>query len=637
MARWQNESPLSFSLLSSLARYDPSPYSRTMVQLTKEQQSILKTCEPPTTNNKKKKKRRPKIVRITASAGSGKTTTLLQLAAHAVTKCHHEQINYATFTTAAAKDGKERMIQALLAKQRNGQQPAPRIRARTLHSFAYRLLEDHRNRSNSQSNNNNTFSSQPPRMWSDKKLQKWIATECRDDMDAFLAPCYNELQKRYWRNNTTSTENAQERSLQSQKERAYQQVLFFIYKSLVLFTQSSMDIDTFEQNKSAFGRDYYPAKLFHKDQTKSDQYGFVPHHYNRPNKISFYSDQAAKCWRIIEQEDDIRTFDLDMKRVQLLKLKVPGTILLVDESQDMDACQIDFIVHQQAQLHNLDVYVVGDPAQAIYGFRGAKPKFLLQLDCQEKKQLTQTFRFGPAFCRIANLVLYAKHYSDQTHYSKFGNNQQPQQQPINWDPYRIVSGVPDKQGVVTTNKSILEDWKSGQVTLIARTNTKLLIDVLPLFGFSFEETNDGDGDGISNERQDTADTTSSASTPSVSQDDKSNCHLLSYDIECEYLGPHTSNIEAPILCACLKCSCGYQMAISRVPLSGSRVEHTVADCNAKIAETVLKAIISHAPEFTVGHNVYEFDNVRLACALPEGCIFNINLSGRRDKTLYCSG
>ena len=34
-----------------------------------------------------------------------------------------------------------------------------------------------------------------------------------------------------------------------------------------------------------------------------------------------------------------------------------------------------------------------------------------------------------------------------------------------------------------------------------------------------------------------------------------------------------------------------------------------------MAETSINLIISHRPIFTVGHNVYEFDNLRLACAL----------------------
>ena len=534
-----------------------------MVNLTEEQVAILETCRPPKKcSSSAAPRERPErtlfspvwfrtrrkkvgsaeydagggggggmIVRVTASAGSGKTTTLLQLAVHAAKSCNHQRINYATFTTAAAKDGKERMMKALAdaslsssttttAASSSKTPPTPAvIEARTLHSFAYRLLEDYRQ--SKQKDDGDGRKSSPPRMWSEKKLQKWIAQVCEDDMDSFIAPCYRELQRRQeyggW---SSSSSQSRANWLQAQKERAHEQVLFFIYKSLVLFTQSSMDIDTFENDKKMFGRDYYPARLFHKDK-KGEEYGFLPSVYNRPDMISFYSDQAAKCWRRIQDDDDIRTFDLDMKRVQLLKLRIPGTILLVDESQDMDACQIDFIVHQQAELHNLHVYVVGDPAQAIYGFRGAKPKYLLQLGCHEKKLLTHTFRFGSGLCNVANLILFAKEKSPQTQYGKFDNK------PINWDPYRMESGVPNKDSTITTDKSILKDWKSGQVTLIARRNTTLLIEVLPLFGFSFNDEdknddheNDGNYEPWNISQDDEAGTIRSVPTP-VTQDDES--------------------------------------------------------------------------------------------------------------------
>mmetsp|Transcript_15506 Transcript_15506/g.38608 ORF Transcript_15506/g.38608 Transcript_15506/m.38608 type:complete len:1261 (-) Transcript_15506:1280-5062(-) len=526
-----------------------------MVNLTEEQVAILETCRPPKKCSSSTAASKPPppgwvrtrkkkgsdgddddggggtIVRVTASAGSGKTTTLLQLAVHAVSNCQHQRINYATFTTAAAKDGKERMMKALAEASTtdtsNSKKTVPHaaIEARTLHSFAYRLLEDFRRSKKLEEGEVSNNKSAPPRMWSDKKLQKWIAQVCEDDIDSFTTPCYRELQRRQDSSGRSSlSSQSQANWLQTQQERAHDQVLFFIYKSLVLFTQSSMDIDTFENEKKMFGRDYYPARLFHKDK-KGEDYGFLPTVYNRPDMISFYSDQAAKCWRRIQDDDDIRTFDLDMKRVQLLKLRIPGTILLVDESQDMDACQIDFIVHQQAELHNLHVYVVGDPAQAIYGFRGAKPKFLLQLGCHEKKLLTHTFRFGPGLCNVANLILFAKEKSDQTQYGKYDN------QPINWDPYRVESGVPNKESIITTDKSILKDWMSGQVALIARRNTTLLIDVLPLFGFSFNDddddddpTNDNDDDedyepwNISQDAE--ADTIRSVPTP-VTQDDES--------------------------------------------------------------------------------------------------------------------
>ena len=97
--------------------------------------------------------------------------------------------------------------------------------------------------------------------------------------------------------------------------------------------------------------------------------------------------------------------------------------------------------------------------------------------------------------------------------------------------------------------------------------------------------------------------------------DREHCHVLAYDIECQYFGDASSHIESPIMCVCLKCTCGYMAAVSRIHVPGLRYPCIVAKTNSLIAEETMKLIIQHEPTFTVGHNVYEFDNVRLACSL----------------------
>jgi hypothetical protein len=84
---------------------------------------------------------------------------------------------------------------------------------------------------------------------------------------------------------------------------------------------------------------------------------------------------------LIEQLD-IRTYDIEVKRAQLFQLEIPGTILLVDESQDMDGCQVDWVARQQVGF-GAHVYVVGDPAQTIYGFRQAKSQHLMDLNADK--------------------------------------------------------------------------------------------------------------------------------------------------------------------------------------------------------------------------------------------------------------
>jgi DNA polymerase elongation subunit (family B) len=98
---------------------------------------------------------------------------------------------------------------------------------------------------------------------------------------------------------------------------------------------------------------------------------------------------------------------------------------------------------------------------------------------------------------------------------------------------------------------------------------------------------------------------------------RENSHIMSYDIEAEYFGPRFNSLNAPMLCVCVCvcCSCGYRAVVSRSKtFKLDYVCHVVED-NSSLAEMTISLICSHNPSFLIGHNVYEFDNVRLACAL----------------------
>lgn len=75
-------------------------------------------------------------------------------------------------------------------------------------------------------------------------------------------------------------------------------------------------------------------------------------------------------------------------------------------------CQVDWIAKQCE--NGSHVYIVGDAAQTIYSFRGAKSKYMVQLKGAVDFQLTKSFRFGPTIASMANAVLFSKHKSKQT-------------------------------------------------------------------------------------------------------------------------------------------------------------------------------------------------------------------------------
>lgn len=98
--------------------------------------------------------------------------------------------------------------------------------------------------------------------------------------------------------------------------------------------------------------------------------------------------------------------------------------------------------------------------------------------------------------------------------------------------------------------------------------------------------------------------------------DESNCCVMAYDIECEFAGPHLSSYQSPILCVSLVCTCGYKHIVTRCDLLGMDCNYTVKVTNQDIAVEVIRQMKQHSPAFTVGHNVYTFDNTVLAKALP---------------------
>ena len=105
-----------------------------------------------------------------------------------------------------------------------------------------------------------------------------------------------------------------------------------------------------------------------KEGGAASKIGF-PLRYSFESSYSFFADLCVEIWEHAVQHN-LRTFDIEIKKAQLKGLRISSSVLWVDESQDMDQCQVDWI-NQQKQF-GTHIYFVGDMAQCIYGFRGAK-------------------------------------------------------------------------------------------------------------------------------------------------------------------------------------------------------------------------------------------------------------------------
>lgn len=155
---------------------------------------------------------------------------------------------------------------------------------------------------------------------------------------------------------------------------------------------------------------------------------------------------ANKLWndRIDKHSVVLATHDTYLKLYQLIKPQIGVDVLYVDEVQDITPPVVDIIKNQK----DMQVVIVGDVFQSIYGWRGAInamkhfPEF-------EQLNLSQSFRFGDAIAELANRVLA-------------GRNNTPLR---GFDKVSSVVGQVDK---------------SKPYTCIYRTNSALIMDGLSL-------------------------------------------------------------------------------------------------------------------------------------------------------------
>lgn len=255
----------------------------------------------------------------------------------------------------------------------------------------------------------------------------------------------------------------------NKQARARKTIVFFITKTLNMFIQGAKaEADSFK-SLGGYGRPsdlYYPARKWHerRESGKKPPAGIPNYGFER-----FYFACAKKVWLKMKvtstRQPEFYTYDSVIKCAQISQRKLDCSALLVDEAQDLTACQTDWFV-QQAAARQIQVFFVGDAVQSIYHFRGAKPELLLKLDdthAVEDLKLTISFRFGPRIACISNTILFAKHNSPQR---KF------------FQDYRII-GRGFAKGRVTS-RDLLLNSDVRPLTILGRSNAALLDKALEL-------------------------------------------------------------------------------------------------------------------------------------------------------------
>jgi DNA helicase II / ATP-dependent DNA helicase PcrA len=127
-------------------------------------------------------------------------------------------------------------------------------------------------------------------------------------------------------------------------------------------------------------------------------------------KRIFKDYQEAKKERgFVDFDDMLEIFSMNMKQNPTLRSKVMKKYkyLLVDEFQDTNPLQFDVI--ECFQTEGVNLYCVGDPAQSIYGFRGAEFERILNFtqinDNSIELPLSLNYRSTQPILNLANWLL----------------------------------------------------------------------------------------------------------------------------------------------------------------------------------------------------------------------------------------
>lgn len=201
------------------------------------------------------------------------------------------------------------------------------------------------------------------------------------------------------------------------------------------------------------------------------------------------SDEFTKAYNLYEEhKDQINKIDFDdmlIKTYHLLQnnksaLDIVRNVykyILVDEFQDIN--RVQFEVLKLISNPNNNIFVVGDEDQSIYGFRGARPDFLLQFEeyfkNTKKVLLDINYRSKDEIINVANRLIE----KNENRYEKVIKCNQGLGAKVNY-----ISPDDSEEEAVFIGKDILEEVKKDYVeytdfAVIYRTNiqSRALVDV----------------------------------------------------------------------------------------------------------------------------------------------------------------
>ena len=125
-----------------------------------------------------------------------------------------------------------------------------------------------------------------------------------------------------------------------------------------------------------------------------------------------YLYQQKKCFGL--DYNDLIIFTLELFRLRLdirSKWQERLEYIMIDEFQDIDGLQYELM--EVLAAHHGNLFVVGDPDQTIYTWRGANVKYLLEFDVRfpgtRTIMMNDNYRSTPQITMVANSLIAANH------------------------------------------------------------------------------------------------------------------------------------------------------------------------------------------------------------------------------------
>jgi DNA helicase II / ATP-dependent DNA helicase PcrA len=237
-----------------------------------------------------------------------------------------------------------------------------------------------------------------------------------------------------------------------------------------IYKEHGYDVQKFPLNKVLGRIGRFKNRLMHPEDIPAAEFehnpfdkGFIQiyRHYQESllmNQAMDFDDILLYAAKLLRENDDVRA-----------KYQELFAYVMIDEYQDTNRAQFE-IVHQIASKHQR-VCVVGDDDQAIYSFRGATLRNILEFerDYQDVKaiRLEQNYRSTTAILDLANAIISQNKYRHAKElWSELGEGLKPR-----LDVYE--DGFAEAEMVA---QQISEQWEGGQdlrqIAILYRTNAQ---------------------------------------------------------------------------------------------------------------------------------------------------------------------